>query len=112
MIAIDRRTMLRTALSGAAFVAAGGVFVAAAPELAEAVPLAADKVAPIETEDHFEEDHLKEDHFEDEGHVEQIQYWRRGSRWGEPRWRTRARGREGRRTCRRWAGGGGGVRVC
>src|SRR5262249_34273383 len=106
---MDRRTILRSALSGAAFVAAGGVMVAMTPELAKAVPLAADKVSPIETEDH-----LAEDHSEVQEHLEQVQWgpdWRRrgwrGPGWRGPRWRGAwARGR--RRVCR-WRGG---RRIC
>src|SRR5262249_12649349 len=102
MMEIDRRTMLRTALSGAAFVAAGGGRVAAGPRLGQAVRLAADKVAPIETEDHCEEDNFEKDHFDGEGHVEQVQYWRgRGPGWRGRRWRwRRAYARGPRRVCR------------
>jgi len=102
MMEIDRRTMLRGALSGAAFVAAGGVMVAAAPQVAEAVPIAADKVAPIETENHFEEDNFEKDHLEGQEQVEQIQYRRgwRGPGWRGRRWRWRAYARGPRRVCR------------
>jgi hypothetical protein len=81
---IDRRTMLRGILFGTAFITAGGVAVTI-PDLAEAVPLAADKTGPIETDDLFE----------DQDHVELVQWWRR-RRW-------RCWWRRGRRVCvRRW----------
>jgi hypothetical protein len=52
MAEIDRRTVLRGALSGAAFITAGGVAITT-PELADAIPLAAEKSGPIKTDDLF-----------------------------------------------------------
>ena len=55
MAEIDRRTMVRGMLYFAAFAAAGGAAVTA-PELAKAVPLAADKAGPAETDDGLDRD--------------------------------------------------------
>jgi hypothetical protein len=63
---IDRRTVLRGVLYGAAFITAGGVAVTTTPELAEAIPLAADKAGPIKTDDLFEDQDL----------IDRVQYWR------------------------------------
>ena len=50
MAEIDRRTLVRGMLCFAAFAAAGGAAIAA-PEIAKAVPLAADKAGPAEADD-------------------------------------------------------------
>ena len=98
MAEIDRRTMLRGVLLGAAFITAGGVAVTSAPDLAEAVPLAADKTGPVETDDLFE----------DQERVQLAQYyWRRRRRrwwwWHRRRRRWACWWRRGRRVCaRRW----------
>lgn len=96
MAGIDRRTVLRGMLFGAAFVTAGGVAVTT-PDLAGAIPLAADKTGPLETDDLFE----------DQDRVERVQYWywRRRRRRRRRRWRRRwvCWWRRGRRVCvRRW----------
>ena len=87
MAEIDRRTVLRGVLYGAAFITAGGVAVTTTPELAEAIPLAADKAGPIKTDDLFEDQDL----------IDRVQYWRRRRRRWVCWWRR------GRRVCvRRW----------
>jgi hypothetical protein len=80
MAEIDRRTVLRGMLFGAAFVTAGGVAVTS-PEVAEAIPLAADRTGPVKADDLFES----------QDHVEQVQYWyrRRRRHWRRRRWRRR-----------------------
>jgi hypothetical protein len=79
-------------LFGAAFVTAGGVALTT-PELAEAIPLAADKTRPLAADKTgpIETDDL----FEDQDNVELVQYyWRRRRRrwWRRRRWRRRWRG--------------------
>jgi hypothetical protein len=88
---IDRRTALRGMLFGTAFITAGGVAVTI-PDIAEAVPLAAGKTGPVETDDLPEE---TDDLPEEKDHIELVQWWR-GRRW-------RCFWRRGRRVCvRRW----------
>jgi hypothetical protein len=92
MAEIDRRTVLRGALSGAAFITAGGVAITT-PELADAIPLAAEKSGPIKTDDLFGDQDL----------IDRVQYWRRRRRrwWRRRRWVCWWR--RGRRVCvRRW----------
>ena len=93
MAEIDRRALLRGMLFGAAFVTAGGVAITS-PELAKALPLAADKKGPIEADDLVEE----------QGDVELVQYyWRRRRRRWWRRRRRRCWWRRGRLVCvRRW----------
>src|SRR5262249_7841527 len=102
MMEIDRRTMLRGALSGAAFVAAGGGVVAAAPQVAGAGPIAAGQGGPLRTEHPLRGDNFGKDHLEGQGPREQIQYGRGwgGPGWGGRRWRWRAYARGPRRVCR------------
>jgi len=85
MTEIDRRTMLRGALLGVAFITSGGVAVTTAPQPAAAVPLAKPEAVPTkEKTEPIEAD----DAFEGEGRVELAQYWRRRRRiW----WRRRRR---------------------
>jgi hypothetical protein len=96
MAEIDRRTMVRGMLFGAAFVTAGGVALTT-PELAEAIPLAANKTSPLTADKTgplaadktgpIETDDLSED----QDNVELVQYWRRRRRrwWRHRRWRRR-----------------------
>jgi len=89
---IDRRTMLQGMLFGTAFITAGGVAVTT-PELAEAVPLAANKTGSFEAEnspgkdDRFgKDDHPgKDDHLDLPDQAQQVQYWRR-RRWRRRPW--------------------------
>jgi hypothetical protein len=93
MAEVDRRTVLRGVLLGAAFITAGGMAVTTTPELADAIPLAADKAGPFKTDDLFGDNDL----------VDRVQYWRRRRRrwWRRRRWVCWWR--RGRRVCaRRW----------
>jgi hypothetical protein len=109
MAEIDRRTLVRGMLYCAAFAAAGGAAMTT-PELAKAVPLAADKAGPAEADGVLDKeaapdkDDLVEmdDPSELPEHAQPAQYWRRRRRWW---WRRRVRcfWRRGRRVCvRRW----------
>jgi hypothetical protein len=96
MAEIDRRSMVRGMLYCAAFAAAGSGAITT-PELAKAVPLAADKTGPLETDDLLDADDLRDMNAED--YVQQVQYWYRRRR----RRRWRCWWRRGRRVCvRRW----------
>src|SRR5262245_33794965 len=95
MAEIDRRTLVRGMLYCAAFAAAGGAAITA-PELAKAVPLAADKTGPAEADDVVDRDGTPdqdeligiEDLPELPEHAQPVQYWyRRRRRW----WRRRRR---------------------
>jgi hypothetical protein len=104
MAEIDRRVLLRGMLFSAAFVTTGGVAITS-PEVAKAIPLAADKKGPIETDDLVQHQRPIEtdDLVEEQGDVELVQYYwrRRRRRW----WRRRRRcwWRRGRLVCvRRW----------
>jgi hypothetical protein len=109
MAEIDRRTLVRGMLYCAAFAAAGGAAMTT-PELAKAVPLAADKTGPAEADDVLDKEAApdKDDLVEMNElselpeHAQPAQYWRRRRRWW---WRRRVRcfWRRGRRVCvRRW----------
>jgi hypothetical protein len=108
MAEIDRRALVRGILCCAAFATVGSVALTT-PELAKAVPLAADKKGSLETNDPVEKDDaqdadelLDRDDFLPE-HAEQVQYRYRRRR--RRRWRRRIRcwWRRGRRVCvRRW----------
>jgi hypothetical protein len=112
MAEIDRRTLVRGMLYCAAFAAAGGAAITA-PELAKAVPLAADKARPAETDDVLDKEAAPDkgdlvemdDLPELPEHAQQVQYWyrRRRRRWWWRRRRVRCWWRRGRRVCvRRW----------
>jgi|EndMetStandDraft_5_1072996.scaffolds.fasta_scaffold239731_2 hypothetical protein len=111
MAEIDRRTLIRGMLYCAAFTAAGGAAITT-PELARAVPLAADKAGPAEVDDVLnkeaapDNDDIVEidDLSELPEHAQQAQYWRRRRRrWWRRRRRVRCFWRRGRRVCvRRW----------
>ena len=89
MTEVDRRTILRGALLGAAFITTGGVAVTTTPQPAAAVPLAKPEAVPAkEKTDPIEAD----DVFEGEGRVELV-HWRRRRIW----WRRRHRRRLWRR---------------
>ena len=113
MAEIDRRTLVRGMLYFAAFAAAGGAAITT-PELAKAVPLAANKTGPAEADNVLDKEGasdkddlvgMEEDPFEQPEHAQPVQYWyrrRRRRRWW---WRRRVRcwWRRGRRVCvRRW----------
>jgi hypothetical protein len=109
MAEIDRRTLVRGMLYCAAFAAAGGAAITT-PELAKAVPLAADKGGPAEADDVLDKEAApdKDDLVEMDDvpdlpeHAQQAQYWRRRRR---RYWRRRRRcwWRRGRLVCvRRW----------
>jgi hypothetical protein len=109
MAEIDRRTLVRGMLYCAAFAAAGGAAMTT-PELAKAVPLAADKAGPAEADGVLDKEAApdKDDLVEMDDlselpeHAQPVQYWRRRRRWW---WRRRVRcfWRRGRRVCvRRW----------
>jgi hypothetical protein len=101
MAEIDRRALVRGMLCCGAFATVGSVALTT-PELAKAVPLAADKIGPGEKDDLAEKaDALDKDDILDTDdllpeHAQPVQYWyrrRRRRRW----WRR------GRRVCvRRW----------
>jgi hypothetical protein len=110
MAKIDRRTLVRGMLYFAAFAAAGGAAITT-PELAKAVPLAADKTGPAEADDVLDKEGAPdkedlvgmEDLLEQPEHAQPAQYWyRRRRRWR--RWRRRrCWWRRGRLVCvRRW----------
>lgn len=111
MAEIDRRTLVRGMLYCAAIAAAGGAAITR-PELAKAVPLAADKTGPAEADNVLDkkdtperEDLVGMDDFPElPEHAQPVQYWyrRRRRRWW---WRRRRRcwWRRGRLVCvRRW----------
>ena len=108
MAEIDRRTLVRGMLYCAAFAAAGGAAITT-PELAKAVPLAADKAGPAEADDVLEAAPDKDDLVEIDDlselpeHAQEAQYWRRRRRRYWRRRRVRCFWRRGRRVCvRRW----------
>ena len=107
MAEIDRRTLVRGILYCAAFAAAGGAAITA-PELAKAVPLAADKAGLAEADDVMDKEAASDrddlDEMDDPSdlpeHAQEAQYWYR-RRWR--RRRVRCFWRRGRRVCvRRW----------
>jgi hypothetical protein len=110
MAEIDRRTMVRGMLYFAAFAAAGGAAITT-PELAKAVPLAADKTGPAEAGDVLDKEGAPdkdelvgmEDLPERPEHAQPVQYWyRRRRRRRRLRRRRHCWWRRGRRVCRRW----------
>ncbi len=108
MAEIDRRALVRGILCCTAFATVGSVALTT-PELAKAVPLAADKLARVEKDELVEKDDAldtddilaTDDLLPD--HAQQVQYWyrrRRRRRWWR---RRRCWWRRGRRVCvRRW----------
>jgi hypothetical protein len=108
MAEIDRRALVRGMLCCGAFATVGSVALTT-PELAKAVPLAADKIGPGEKDDLAEKaDALDKDDILDTDdllpeHAQPVQYWyrrRRRRRWWR---RRRCWWRRGRRVCvRRW----------
>jgi hypothetical protein len=108
MAEIDRRTLVRGMLYCGAFAAAGGAAITM-PELAKAVPLAADKTGSVEADDVLDKEGAPdddlvgmEDLLEQPKHAQPVQYWYRRRR---RRWRRRRRcwWRRGRLVCvRRW----------
>jgi hypothetical protein len=103
MAEIDRRTLVRGMLYIVAFAGAGGAAITT-PELAKAVPLAADKTGPAEADDGPDkevapdkDDLVEMDDLSDlPEHAQPVQYWYR-RRW----WRRRRRcfWRRGRLVC-------------
>ena len=85
MTEVDRRTILRGALFGVAFITAGGTAITTVPQPAAAVPLAKPEAVPNAKEEHKTGPVETDDVLEGQDRVELVQYWRRRRRW----WRRR-----------------------